>query len=103
MRHGGKFPKHEASIAQEPVNISEQGLIEVNGVELNLDLKRSDACEDAFAPAQNIEFGPLRVELEEIDGKTKLTLRHEGMPADMAAGAETGWNESFDKLAASLQ
>jgi len=25
------------------------------------------------------------------------------MPADMAAGAETGWNESFDKLAASLQ
>ena len=43
------------------------------------------------------------VELEEIDGKTKLTLRHEGMPADMAAGAETGWNESFDKLAASLQ
>ena len=43
------------------------------------------------------------VELEEIDGKTKLTLRHEGMPADMAADAETGWNESFDKLAASLQ
>ncbi len=43
------------------------------------------------------------VELEEIDGKTKLTLRHEGMPADMTAGAETGWNESFDKLAVSLQ
>ncbi len=44
----------------------------------------------------------ITVELEEIDGKTKLTLRHEGMPAEMAEGAEAGWNESFDKLAVSL-
>ena len=29
------------------------------------------------------------VELEEIDGKTKLTLRHEGMPADMTITAIT--------------
>jgi uncharacterized protein YndB with AHSA1/START domain len=34
------------------------------------------------------------------DGKTKMTLRHEGLPAgDMQEGAGTGWNESFDKLA----
>jgi uncharacterized protein YndB with AHSA1/START domain len=37
------------------------------------------------------------------NGKTKMTLRHEGMPADMIeGGADQGWNESFDKLAALL-
>lgn len=40
------------------------------------------------------------VTFEEYEGKTKLTLRHAGIPAgenrDMAA---EGWNESFDKLA----
>ena len=40
---------------------------------------------------------------EEHNGKTTLTLRHEGMPAgEMSAGAAAGWNESLDKLAASL-
>ena len=44
------------------------------------------------------------VTFEEIDGKTKLTLRHEGLPAgEMSEGAGVGWNESFDKLAASLK
>jgi len=43
------------------------------------------------------------VTFEEIDGKTKLTLR-QGMPAgEMSEMAEIGWNESFDKLAASLK
>ena len=40
------------------------------------------------------------VTLEELGGKTKLTLRYSGHPAgelgDMAAA---GWSESFDKLA----
>ncbi len=44
------------------------------------------------------------VTLEEMDGKTKMTLRHAGFPAgqirDMAGA---GWNESFDKLADSLK
>jgi len=40
------------------------------------------------------------ITFEEYDGKTKLTLRHEGMPeGENADGAEQGWNESFDKLA----
>ncbi len=44
------------------------------------------------------------VMFEEIDGKTKLTLRHEGLPAgEMSEGAGTGWNESLDKLAESLK
>jgi uncharacterized protein YndB with AHSA1/START domain len=37
-------------------------------------------------------------------GKTKMTLRHAGMPAgQMSEQAAQGWNESFDKLAASLK
>jgi hypothetical protein len=43
------------------------------------------------------------VTFAEIDGKTKMTLRHEGLPAgEQLEGAGTGWNESFDKLAESL-
>ncbi len=38
------------------------------------------------------------VTLEEQDGKTKLTLRHAGMPASDIEGARQGWNESLDKL-----
>jgi len=34
------------------------------------------------------------------DGKTKMTLIHEGLPeGEHSAGANAGWNESFDKLA----
>ncbi|MGH2403541.1 MAG: SRPBCC domain-containing protein [bacterium] len=46
----------------------------------------------------------ITVTFEDDDGKTKLTLRHEGLPAGaMADGASAGWNESLDKLAASLK
>ncbi len=45
----------------------------------------------------------ITVTLEDVDGKTKMTLRHAGFPA----GAEremavAGWNESFDKMAGHL-
>jgi uncharacterized protein YndB with AHSA1/START domain len=34
------------------------------------------------------------------EGKTKLTMKHEGLPAgEMLSGANQGWSESFDKLA----
>jgi len=43
------------------------------------------------------------VDFQDVDGKTKMTLRHEGLPAgEMLEGAGQGWNESLDKLAASL-
>jgi uncharacterized protein YndB with AHSA1/START domain len=43
------------------------------------------------------------VTFEDLGGKTKMTLRHEGLPAgETLEGAGSGWNESFDKLAASL-
>lgn len=43
------------------------------------------------------------VTFEEHEGKTKMTLRHAGLPAgEMSEGAQQGWSESFDKLAESL-
>jgi uncharacterized protein YndB with AHSA1/START domain len=41
----------------------------------------------------------ITVLFEEHDSKTKLTLRHIGMPAGAdSEGAEQGWSQSFDKL-----
>jgi len=43
----------------------------------------------------------ITVELEDHDGKTKLTLKHsgvEGLNATDRGNMEQGWNESFDKL-----
>jgi uncharacterized protein YndB with AHSA1/START domain len=43
------------------------------------------------------------VTFEDINGRTKLTLQHIGMPGgEMGEMANQGWNESLDKLAASL-
>lgn len=43
------------------------------------------------------------VTFEDLGEMTKLTLRHAGLPAGPdQAGAEQGWSESFDKLAATL-
>ncbi|MEX0681972.1 MAG: SRPBCC domain-containing protein [Dehalococcoidia bacterium] len=45
----------------------------------------------------------LAVTFEDHDGKTKLTLRHEGLPAgEHSHGANEGWNQSLDKLAEEL-
>ncbi len=44
------------------------------------------------------------VTFEELpDGKTKLTLLHEGHPAEMADMAHAGWNQSLDKFTAALR
>ena len=40
------------------------------------------------------------VTFEEDGGRTKMTLRHEGIPTGkMSDDTRAGWNESFDKLA----
>ena len=44
----------------------------------------------------------LTVTLEESNGKTKMTIRQDGMPVEMGEGANQGWSESLDKLAESL-
>lgn len=43
----------------------------------------------------------ITVTFEEQDGKTKLTLRHAGIPSGTDSdSAQQGWNQSLDKLAA---
>jgi hypothetical protein len=43
------------------------------------------------------------VTFEDLGGKTRLTLRHAGIPAGSdRQGAEQGWSESLEKLAVSL-
>jgi len=43
------------------------------------------------------------VSFEETGGRTKMTLRHEGLPEGlMREQCEAGWSESFDKLAESI-
>lgn len=73
-------------------------------------------CTDSFAdeqgnvvPASHYEMPgdwPLEmlvtVTFEEYEGKTKMTLRHVGLPSIIEQDASTGWNESFDKLAEEL-
>ena len=75
-------------------------------------------CTDSFAdeegnvvPATHYGMSPdfplelqVAVTLAEDGGKTRMTLRHVGIPAgEMSEMCEAGWNESFDKLAESLR
>lgn len=75
-------------------------------------------CSDSFAdeegnvvPATHYGMGPdfplelqVTVTFEEEDGKTRMTLRHVGIPpGEMSDMCKAGWNESFDKLAESLR
>jgi uncharacterized protein YndB with AHSA1/START domain len=70
----------------------------------------SDA-EGNVVPASHYGMGgdwPLEllvtVTFEEHEGKTRLTLRHVGIPAGENRDlAKAGWNESFDKLAEYLE
>lgn len=41
--------------------------------------------------------------LEKKNGKTRMTLRHYSIPVEMQQETYTGWNQSFDKLVASLK
>ncbi len=54
-----------------------------------------------------LEDWPLELEVtvtfEEDGEKTKMTLRHAGIPSGMLGDCEAGWNGSFDKLAESLK
>jgi uncharacterized protein YndB with AHSA1/START domain len=74
-------------------------------------------CTDSFAdehgnvvPATHYGMGAdfppemlVTVTFEDLGGKTRMTLRHAGLPAgEMSDGAQQGWSESFDKLAESL-
>jgi uncharacterized protein YndB with AHSA1/START domain len=57
----------------------------------------STASDDGSAPGHPMTT-EVRVELEDIDGRTKMLMTHAGIPAD-SPGA-VGWVMAFDKLAA---
>lgn len=74
-------------------------------------------CTDSFAdekgnvvPASHYGMtGEIPIEMrisvtfEDLGGKTKMTLRHAGLPAgEHFSGANEGWNQFFDKLAEEL-
>lgn len=44
----------------------------------------------------------LTVTFEEYEGKTRLTLRHVGLPETMEQDAGAGWSQSLDKMAVEL-
>ena len=66
----------------------------------------SDEDGNVISPAQmgmpegHPETAQVIVELEPVDGKTKMTMTHIGVPAD-SPGA-SGWGMAFDKLNAYL-
>jgi uncharacterized protein YndB with AHSA1/START domain len=75
-------------------------------------------CTDSFSNAQGDIVSPtehgmgadvpteflVTVTLEDVGGKTRMTLTHIGLPAgEMEAMTVQGWNGSFDKLAVSLK
>jgi uncharacterized protein YndB with AHSA1/START domain len=56
---------------------------------------------DSFSDDIPLEM-MLTVTFEDLGEKTRLTIRHEGMPSLMRESANAGWDSSLDKLAASL-
>lgn len=74
--------------------------------------KKKIVCTDSFAdskgnvvPASDYsmpgDWGSellVTVEFEEANGKTNLSLKHEGIPEEMYSDCNKGWLESLDKL-----
>jgi hypothetical protein len=56
--------------------------------------------EDMGMPAGHPTTTEVRVELEDLGGRTKMVMTHVGIPADSPGAA--GWTMAFDKLAAHL-
>jgi uncharacterized protein YndB with AHSA1/START domain len=53
---------------------------------------------DTGIPAGHPTTTEVRVELEDVDGRTKMVMTHSGVPRDSAGAA--GWTMALDKLAA---
>ena len=82
------------------------------GTYLEIIPNKKIVCTDSFAdengnPVTSDYYGmpgmPLEMKItvtfEEDNGKTKMTLEHEGLPAgEHQKGASAGWNSSLDKL-----
>jgi uncharacterized protein YndB with AHSA1/START domain len=51
-------------------------------------------------PSDHPEITAVTVELDDLDGRTRIVLTHAGVPADSPGAA--GWNMALDKLEAHL-
>ena len=112
FRVGGKF-----LYAMQSPQWNEGRAIWSTGVYREIVPLKRIVCTDCFAdekgnvvPATHYGMGtniPMEMlvtaTFEVYEGKMKLTLRHAGLPSDIAGGADQGWNESLDKLAAVLE
>ena len=93
----------------------QDGLLDASGYVVNDDtvavlvdqaLNQAEAGADIIAPSDmGMPLGhptttEVRVELEDIDGGTKMVMTHIGIPADSPGAA--GWRMAFDKLAAHI-
>jgi uncharacterized protein YndB with AHSA1/START domain len=56
---------------------------------------------DLGMPAGHPSTTEIRVELEDLGGRTKMVMTHTGVPADSPGAA--GWAMAFDKLAAHVK
>jgi uncharacterized protein YndB with AHSA1/START domain len=56
---------------------------------------------DMGMPAGHPATTEVRVELEEVGGRTKMVMTHAGVPGDSPGAA--GWGMAFDKLAAKVE
>ena len=116
LREGGKY--HFCMHGKPAPDMAEQDFWSGGTYEEIVPLKKLvylDSFADAegnLVPAANYGMpdfpDTMRVTLEfetQPDGKTKMTLHHEGVPdgGDNAANMETGWNQSLDKLAESVR
>ncbi len=52
-------------------------------------------------PKGHPETTEVTVQLEELDGRTKMVMTHAGIPADSPGAG--GWNQAFDKLASHVK
>ena len=82
------------------------------GVYKEIILFKKLVCTDSFSdekgnviPASDLNMPgnwPLKllitVTFEELNGKTKMLLIHEGLPPEIYDDCQTGWEQSFDKL-----
>ena len=59
------------------------------------------SAESLGLPPKTPETTEVTVVLDEVNGGTRVTLTHAGVPAE--SGAARGWHGAFDKLAAELR
>jgi len=59
------------------------------------------AASDMGMPAGHPTTTEVRVELEQVGGRTKMVMTHTGIPSDSPGAA--GWAAAFDKLAAHVE